>query len=68
VTPARLAAAIISCPSAIEKHIGFSISMCLPASAAATAIGAWLPEVRISTASSGESIRSCHRVKVLGTQ
>ena len=41
-----------------EKHIGFSTSTCRPASAAATAIGAWLPEVSTSTASSGSATSS----------
>jgi hypothetical protein len=67
VTPARRAASIIAHPSATEKHMGFSISICLPASAAAMAIGAWLPQVRIRTASSGAARRSSHRAKMRGT-
>ena len=67
VTFACRAASIIAWPSATEKHMGFSISICLPASAAAIAIGAWLPEVRISTASNGAARRSCQRVKMRGT-
>ena len=53
MTPACSAAATISRPSATEKHIGFSVNTCSPARAAATAIGAWLPEVSTRTASSG---------------
>jgi hypothetical protein len=67
VTPALRAASIIARPSATEKHIGFSTSICLPAAAAAMAIGAWLPEVRIRTASRGAVRRSCQRAKMWGT-
>ena len=49
-TPARSAAAIMARPSSAEKHIGFSTKTCRPARAAASAIGAWLPEVSTMTA------------------
>jgi len=52
-TPADSAAAIMPTPSSGCRHIGFSTNTCSPRSAAATAAGAWLPEVRTSTASSG---------------
>ena len=65
-TPARAAAATISRPSVTEKHIGFSTRTCRPASAAAIAIGAWLPEVATSTASIGSAIRSRQSVHATG--
>jgi hypothetical protein len=67
VTPARSAASRMAWPSATEKHIGFSTSTCRPACAAATAIGAWLPEVSTSTASSGSRSISRQSVNTAGT-
>ena len=65
-TPARSAAAIMARPSAAEKHIGFSTKTWSPARAAASAIGAWLPEVSTMTASSGWPSRSRQSVKTAG--
>ena len=67
VTPACRAASTIACPSGTEKHIGFSTSTCIPACAAATAIGAWLPEVSTSTASSGWRSMSRQSENTAGT-
>jgi len=66
VTPACPAAATIARPSATEKHIGFSTNTCNPARAAASAAGAWLPEVSTRTASSGCRISSRQSVNTAG--
>ena len=49
--------------SASVTQAGFSTSTCLPAAAAASTWGAWVPDEQISTASMSEATRSCTSVK-----